>query len=579
MKIRTQISLFYVLVLLLSFTFTFTAVYIVNEKYVEKEAVDFGNQTIKALDGNLQYIFENVTQFSNLIYFDQNVQNSLARVKEQSINPSIQHTIQKSLVNMLLSGDYISTAYIFDQYYNDYNSRKVGPIIVDNERVTKTNWYKKIEKSNGQGFFIHKSEDILTFPTRSEKNYITYVREIRDADTYEHLAILLLTIDAETLQTYFNKVSEDQNSEFFIIDSKGNYIIPPENPEKYEKKHILLSEGVSYRKLRQENDDLILMSHDMGIEDWKLVGAFPISHHKALKPYYTTVIVLIIVMNLIFTAVCFWLLTKLIFSPLSRVERHLKMVEEGEFKQMEVSGPDNEINNLKRVFNSMVEAIRGLIEKVKLEEQEIARGKLALIQAQINPHFLYNTLDAISALVLTGDGQNAFKMTQALGGFYRNSLNSGRDFITVKDELEGIKDYITILNIRHDNQITFSCDVEEALLSQKVLKLILQPVVENSINHGIRKNGMKGSIRLEGYQDEDEMIFIITDDGWGMEEERIEKIFKGETVTGKSGFGLYSLRQRISLCYGIENPLTIHSEAGNGTEVTIRVKVQNGEEV
>lgn len=135
----------------------------------------------------------------------------------------------------------------------------------------------------------------------------------------------------------------------------------------------------------------------------------------------------------------------------------MKLVEDGKLIELTIDNQhSNEINDLKKVFNQMILSIKELISKVKAEEKIIAKNELDIIQAQVNPHFLYNTLDAISALALIEDHENCLKMTQALGNFYRNSLNSGQDLVTVKDEIDCIESYITILNIRYDNKITLN---------------------------------------------------------------------------------------------------------------------------
>ena len=235
---------------------------------------------------------------------------------------------------------------------------------------------------------------------------------------------------------------------------------------------------------------------------------------------------------------------------------------------MPVEDNANEITSLKKVFNHMILSVKSLMRRVKDEERIIAKGKLDIIQAQINPHFLYNTLDAVSALALMEENEKCFQMTQALGNFYRNSLNSGLDYITVEDEISSIESYITILNMRYDNQIKVNYEIEESVKKEKVLKLLLQPLVENAVHHGL--NGEEGTVNIKVFEQDDE-IFIVSDDGVGMSEERIQEIMEGKSVTGKSGFGLYSLIQRIKLMYEIENPMIIQSEIGVGTEIIVTV--------
>ncbi|MEY8355536.1 sensor histidine kinase [Lachnospiraceae bacterium 54-53] len=552
MRIKTKILVTYLTILLLSFVITFSVISVINSSYTKNEIFNAGTQTVSALKGNLSLIFDNVTQFSNLIYFDKNVQEALRNVNNAAIDPSIQRTIKQSLVNMILSGEYISSVMIMDSYDNIYSSYKKTPKGIYADKALEAQWYQHLGEHRGNGFFMKGSEGVIEF--YGDTPYITYIREIRDENTYKPLAILLVTVNEETIRNYFNGVSSSHDSGFYILGGRDEYIVAPQNPGK----------------LAGENR--LVITQDIGIEDWKLAGSFQMDSMTAMAPYYSTVILLIMCINVAFVFVCSVMLTHFIFQPLVKVESHMMLVETGQFDEMEVDRQKNEINNLKRVFNHMTRSIKNLILKVKEEEQIIAKAELDLLQAQINPHFLYNTLDAVSALALTKDYDNCFKMTQALGSFYRNSLNSGQDFITVKDEISCIQSYLTILNIRYDNEIKSEVDVEEEVKDCRILKLLLQPLVENAVHHGIKPREGKGVISIKVFSDEDEIIFLVSDNGVGMSEEKIEEIMEGRTVTGRSGFGLYNLMQRITLYHGIKQPVLIHSEIGDGTEIAVRVK-------
>lgn len=582
LKIRTRIILVYISVLILSIILTFGVFTIINEKKVEQEVGEAAMQTVNALKGNLGFIFENVNQFSDLIYFDKNVQKALSKIKSDSIDPEVHQTMQKSLVNMLLSGDYISSVFVFDSFNNYYYSYKTGPIFVNKELVNQTDWYQKMKNAGGDVLFTHQSDGVLSFPTKKDKNYISLVREISDVDTYEPLGALMINVDEVTIQDYFDEVGKKYNSQFCIIDSNDNYIIKPSGYKEDMDQYILDGQynKKGYHTVDVSTNKMIVVQQELGIEDWKLVGVLPLSSNSfSVGKFFGSWIILIIILNLIFIFVCSVILTKLIFHPLNKVQKHMKLVEDGRLIELSINQVhSDEINELKKVFNQMIVSIKDLISKVKTEEKIIAKNELDIIQAQINPHFLYNTLDAVSALALIEDHNNCLKMTQALGNFYRNSLNSGQDLISVKDEIDCIESYITILNIRYDNKIIMRYDIEDRIKQYKILKLILQPIVENAAHHGIRDKKGKGMISIKGYQDEDEIIFIVNDDGLGMTDDRVQEILEGKTQKEKSGFGLYSSIQRISLFYDIKKPLTITSEIGNGTEITIRVKIIKGGE-
>lgn len=577
LRIRSKIIIAYLSLLVVSFLVTLSAVFGINQAYMQKEIGHIGAQTVHALGGNLSLIFENVTKFSDFIYFDKEVQDSLRHVQQTSIRPDIYRTITDSLINIILSGDYISGVYIRDSYGNFYSSYKKAPKNVYPDRIMDTAWYREIPAHNGDGFFIHGSEGIIEY--YGDIDYITYVREIRDKNNYKPLATLMVTVNEETIQSYFDEVGDAYESQFFVVDAKGRYIVHPVGGMDFvqyaEKDKGCIESG---DRMRGENGEAyVFATQEMEIENWQLVGAFQMENTQALAPYYTTVVLLIILLNILFVFICSMLLTKLIFRPLSKVEKHMLLVEKGQFVMMTVNGEFNEITNLKRVYNHMVSSIQELIEKVKTEEKIIAKGELDLLQAQINPHFLYNTLDAISALALMKDYDNCLQMTQALGAFYRNSLNSGQAFVTVKDEVECVRSYLTIVNIRYDNKIKLYFDVEEEAMGEYTIKLILQPLVENAVQHGIHEKNGDGSLWIRVFLDEDELIFMVTDDGAGMSQERIQEIMDGRSITEKSGFGIHSLIQRVQLYYGIENPVMIHSEPGDGTEVAVRVKREREE--
>ena len=568
-KIRTQIILTYVLILLISFVMTFSMIRAVNDRYTREEIGKAGVQTVSVLQGNLALVFENVKQLSTYIYFDDIVQDSLRQINSANIDLNYQKNITRSLFNMILSGDYVSGVYIFDQYNNYYSSYKRTPKKV-NKQIQETNWYKKMQKAGGNGFFYKGSDGTIEYYEGS--NYLCYVRQILDKKDYKPLATLLITFDNTVLQRYFNQVSEASKNQFYIVDSKGNYVIKPQDEKRNFDKYTKIAESITggYKEIKNDGEEGIVACQSMGIQDWKLVGVFSIDDITSIAPYYSTIIAIIMAINIIFVFLCSTLLTYLIFKPLRKIEEHMQLVENGEFITMPVDDNENEITNLRKVFNHMILSVKELMHRVKEEERIIAKGKLDIIYAQINPHFLYNTLDAISALTLMEENEKCFQMIQALGNFYRNSLNSGLDYISVEDEINSIKSYITILNTRYENQIAVSYDVEESIKKEKVLKLLLQPLVENAVHHGL--NGEEGNIEIKVFEQEDEIIFIVSDDGVGMSDEKIKDILEGKTVTGKSGFGLYSLIQRIKLIYEIEDPMIIQSEVGVGTEIIVTVK-------
>jgi two-component system sensor histidine kinase YesM len=571
MRLRTKFLLILLALALIAMTAAGLVTSWINYRYINEEIEKSGRQVTETVDGNISLILDNVTKIADIIYFDKDVQNSLKDVASYSENPDINKSITDSLVNMVLSSDYISGAYILDRDGHFYRSYNEKPKKIEADKIPETSWYQSLSGHQGNGFFIHGSDGIIQYA--SDKDYITYIREIRDVDTYESLALLMVTVDETTIRTYFNKVSSDYDTSFFIADKDGNYVVRPENKTDEIKDNLPLILGDKDETVPIRMDDQTALSVKMPMTDgsWYLVGIFEKSGAKQMLPYYYGLILLIIGIAAGFVVFGSILINFAFFRPLEKLELQMQLVDEGRLEPIETDDSRNEISRLKTVFNHMIHSIKNLIEQVREEQQTASKNELDLLLSQVNPHFLYNTLDTASALALMGENEECAEMIQAVGKFYRVSLSGGRQVVTVRDEIECVKNYVRILNIRYGDTITVKYSVDEELLDCEVLKLILQPIVENAIHHGINAKYEKGTVCIRVYSDMDDIFFSVKDDGSGISGEKIQDILNGKAGSSRSGYGLHSIIERIRLYYGIEEPMSINSSEGCGTEIILHV--------
>lgn len=243
-----------------------------------------------------------------------------------------------------------------------------------------------------------------------------------------------------------------------------------------------------------------------------------------------------------------------------------------------LAGQKDELAVLNVSFNQMMERIGNLVEDIRVEQLKLRAAELNLLQAQINPHFLYNTLDAIIWMAESGQTEQVITMVSALSDFFRTTLSKGRDFITVREEETHIESYLKIQQFRYRDILEYSIDIPEELYGCQVLKLTLQPVVENALYHGIKSKRGMGHIAVKGRRLGNLLLLTVEDDGMGMTEERLEAVRRGlskETDSGDGdGFGLYNIQQRIKLYYGQEYGMEIDSQYGKGTRVEITIPVK-----
>ena len=293
--------------------------------------------------------------------------------------------------------------------------------------------------------------------------------------------------------------------------------------------------------------------------------------------YYLMLFELIIVLTIIYSAKKNnRFLTQQIQEPLNDL---IVLSEELSQGHLDYRAKEPEVAELRVVtksMNDMAHNLHVLIEENAVKQFDLAQSELRVLQAQITPHFIYNTLDAILSLAEQGNSEQVKTMTYALSDFLRISLSKGQDWITIEKEIRHIEDYLTILQIRYGAMLTFAIDIPEEILQTEVLKMILQPLVENAVYHGTKHVRRAGKVTVAATYTNDTIQFFVTDNGIGMEAERLLEIqerLAQATVddSGEGGYGLYNVRKRLLLYYGNTASLTIDSTYRKGTTVTVTV--------
>jgi two-component system sensor histidine kinase YesM len=251
----------------------------------------------------------------------------------------------------------------------------------------------------------------------------------------------------------------------------------------------------------------------------------------------------------------------------------MERIEMGEINTAVSVTGQKEIVMLGRSFNRMIDKIRELMDRIVKEQREKRKTELRALQNQINPHFLYNSLDSIVWLAEHDRSEDVITTVIALARFFRLSISGGAIFIPVKDEVEHVKNYLTIQSIRYMKKIDFKFDIQDSIKEKIVMKLILQPIVENAIHHGLEDEG--GWIKIIGRESDSSIIFEIINSGYGVSEKRLKEMnrfFQGKTDTGV-GVGLRNVTQRLKLYYGDSAGIFIHCNENDETIVTVTIPI------
>lgn len=309
------------------------------------------------------------------------------------------------------------------------------------------------------------------------------------------------------------------------------------------------------------------------------------AHLNSLQSDMVTNMIFLMVITIVFSLVLLSLLltrtkklSHKIVDPIDMICERLEAIGKGSLTVREPIQADvEEIQLLSNGIENMVERLIKLIEKTTEQEKQRRRTEFALMQAQINPHFLYNTLDTLVWLIESGEISEAVKMVASLSNYFRFSLSRGKNVITIEEEEQHIRSYLEIQQMRYEDLMDYEINIPEELKKYIVPKLTLQPLVENALYHGIKNTRRKGTIRLTGRVENDRIILEVMDNGHGMTEERLKEVRDSLTDNKREGFGLRTVHQRIQILFGGEYGLTLDSKLDGGTKVVVAIPMKTSD--
>lgn len=261
-----------------------------------------------------------------------------------------------------------------------------------------------------------------------------------------------------------------------------------------------------------------------------------------------------------------------IIQPISQLNQATEKIAQGDFNARAQADSEDEVAELAVSFNKMAGSMQSLIDKVKEDERKMRKADLRLLQEQIQPHFLYNTLDTIVWLIESNEPDEAVTMVVALSDFFREILSKGKEFISIKEEEKHISSYLQIQEMRYRDILEYDIQLDQVIYKYQILKLTLQPVVENALYHGIKYKRAKGCIHIHGEKEGDIIRLTVRDDGVGMDEEELEQLrqqIEKPCQETEKGFGLANVNERIHMYFGPEYGMKIQSQKGKGTTVEI----------
>ncbi|MDC7222971.1 MAG: sensor histidine kinase [Spirochaetales bacterium] len=396
----------------------------------------------------------------------------------------------------------------------------------------------------------------------------------------ERRGIFLINLNFEAIEALSSQTNLGRGGHILMLGDDDTLIyttLPSSSPVYEESFALARSHYFGGERVRLQAREMYLNSSTLIQTRWRIITMSNINELALARDRNVQLLFVIFFVSLIVALLVGAFISRRISEPLYQLEQAMYRMEEGDFfTPVEVTG-QKEIVHLGLAFNEMLERIRTLMDAVVKEQRDRRKNELAALQNQINPHFLYNTLDSIVWLAENNRNKDVVTTVVALARFFRISISRGKNFIPVQDEISHIENYLTIQKIRYVDKFEYRMEIDEQVYAYKVMKLILQPLVENAIYHGGGEgDDEKGIITIRSYPEEAFLIFEVENSGYGVTQERIGEIMAAVKEPGRTeGVGLRNVYQRLKIYYGEEADLTMDSILDEMTRVRLVLPREN----
>lgn len=537
---------------------------------------------------NLDYTLKNVVQLSKLVLYDPDIQDIIIKYNNnpmtQYIEPDDNNKLDVFLRNLLMGNEFIQSASIYTQG-NAYFNQSLYNDLPETDWKDKA-WFFAALNAN-DSFVIVPTRDVAqnwnsgNIKSRPEFTIARQIKNVSNNDVKDFKVIGVVTINMalSTIKNIITISKADSDIQFIIYDKDGNLIFPAQSDlpkDQFATLPTLIS-AVKRKDARYEYDhtDYLLYSKSSSYSGWTVAALVSEESFtngiQAIK--WTTFMVIFI--TLFFAITLFLYLISSISRPVTELRKLMKIVEEGKL-DVNYSGKGNgDIIKLGQSFNHMLLRLRQLIQdnyQAKIQRQ---KAELAALESQLNPHFIYNTLESFQMIAITEGSDRLARMSYSLGQLLRFPLSAG-EIVDLPKEIENVKDYLLLIKERYEDRLSYEIHIQEELNDALLPKLTLQPLVENAVYHGIDPKIGQGKIVVDAETDGDDVLIHISDNGVGIKEKDLEDLMAElnhgeELFTKKDHIGIFNIHERIQRIYGNGYGLTISSIAGLGTRVTVRL--------
>lgn len=549
--------------------------YFIASNITEEKEKESGMSIMRQMSSNVEFFMRDIENSSLFLLGNKDVQLYLNVSKEEA--NMMQNRMTEFLSNLMYSKNYVSDITI-------YPASQALP--VSNTTIFKVS-VPDITISKPNYFVDHPYWWTSLYPIHTaagKKNIISLIRPIRNVNTFKYLGKLVISLDESMVAKTLKKSGIGDNGYMLLIDGNGNVLSGSMSPLPGTIADILpempsvdgSAGSVNYGTGRDKKTVLYQKIPEAG---WTLIGVIPFADYKSQNRYVLTLTAAAVGVALLAIVVLVVFFVQRLTRPLRMLTNFLNNTDPEEPMRLYPVESMDEVGQLVRSYNKLSGKIEALTDQVKLTEAMKTEADMQALQAQINPHFLYNTLSSIHWMALMNQDHQTADMVGNLSDFLRFSLNKGAQFTSVEQEIAHVRHYANIQAIRYPDQFDIVFAIDSELYRKKILKLLLQPLIENALVHGLQKKPGKGAISVHASLQASVMTFTVEDSGAGIAPDKLASIRtrlnEPEDVHGESKdhYGLRNVNLRLLLHYGADAGLKIESTEGVGTIISFSLPV------
>ncbi|WP_409342889.1 sensor histidine kinase [Paenibacillus sp. MBLB4367] len=593
-SIQSSIFVAFSALILCSLGLTSLIYYSLTTDAVKRNSASYIGELIKQVNVNIQSYITNMENISLLALTNKDVKYYISDssfISDADRRP-YEKRISDLFQSILLTRKDIASIMVFGyngRFVSDRRITSLNP----NTKLEEQAWYRNAKQEGGKS--VISSAHVQNIIQNEYRWVVSLSRELKSADGLNGEGIFLVDLNLSVIDEICKQIQPGKRGYVFIVDKDGNIVYHPQqqliysNLKSEQIEQVKKTSNSSFTASDGDGERMYsVLDTDFG---WKIVGVAYTNELLDNKDTLQLSYLLLGVFGLAITLLLSIAISLRLTRPIRKLQENMKQVERGNFNIRADIEHENEIGQLSRAFNIMVSQTKELMERIISTEESKRKNELKVLQAQINPHFLYNTLDSIIWMAEGKKHEEVVLMTSALAKLFRSSINKDDELVPIRVEIDHITNYLLIQKMRYKDRLDYQIYIAPDIMPCKTIKIILQPFVENAIYHGIKNMEDAGLLTITGRREGDRIVFTVTDNGMGMMPDKVAQLLRPVIAAsanaegaeaknwplsgspGAKGLGIANVNERIKLYFGHDYGIAFESEPGVGTTVTIVIPV------